>query len=46
MVTRAVWYRYKETGEIYSLWPPEPPFTASWGKVEIEELKKSGGTIQ
>lgn len=35
------WYRDKETGEIYSLIPPEPPARGAWEPVDIEELGKT-----
>ena len=35
------WYRDKESGEIYSLMPPESPDRGSWERVEIEDLKRS-----
>lgn len=31
------WYRDKETGEIYSLIPPEPPARGSWVAVDIRD---------
>ena len=40
------WYREKETGEIYSLTPPDPPARGWWDRVDIEELKEPGESIQ
>jgi hypothetical protein len=39
------WYREKETGEIYSLVPPEEKSRGRWTKVEREELIQPGETI-
>jgi len=41
-----VWYRDKQTGEIYSLTPPNPPSRGWWDRVDIEELKEPGESIQ
>ena len=52
MITRPVpshaerWYREKETGEIYSLTPPEAPSQGAWERIDIEELKEPGQSIQ
>jgi hypothetical protein len=51
MVTREVritenWYRDKETGEIYSLVPPDPPARGSWQRIDPEELKRSNHSVQ
>ena len=40
------WYRDKETGDIYSLIPPEPPARGSWERVDIAELKQSGQSVK
>lgn len=40
------WFRDKETGDIYSLIPPEPPARGSWERVDTEELKRSGYSVQ
>ena len=50
MITRAHpwtenWYKDKETGEIYSLMPPEFPAKGSWERVDPQELIK-GESIQ
>lgn len=36
------WYRDKETGEIYSLIPPEPPARGAWEPVDIEDFGEPG----
>jgi hypothetical protein len=41
-----VWYRDKETGEIYSLTPPNPPARGWWERVDIGELKEPGQFVQ
>ena len=40
------WYRDKETGEIYSLSPPEEKIRGHWIKVDPEDLMKPGETVQ
>ncbi len=35
------WYRDKETGDIYSVIPPEAPSRGAWERVDVEELKRS-----
>ncbi len=35
------WYRDKESGDIYSLVPPDFPARGSWEKIDIEDLKRS-----
>lgn len=40
------WYREKETGEIYSLIPPEPPAQGSWEPVDVQELRQSNFPVQ
>jgi len=35
------WYRDKETGEIYSLIPPDFPARGIWEKINIDDLKQS-----
>jgi len=40
------WYRDKETRDIYSLIPPEPPARGSWERVDIEELRRTGHLVQ
>lgn len=32
------WYRDRETGDIYSLLPPEPPARGWWDRVDIADL--------
>jgi hypothetical protein len=39
------WYRDKETGDIYSLIPPEPPARGGWERVDVEELKRTGHLV-
>jgi len=36
------WYRDKETGDIYSLIPPEPPARGGWERVDQEFEKRHG----
>ena len=40
------WFRDKETGDIFSLIPPEPPARGGWERVDIEELPRTGNPIQ
>lgn len=40
------WYRDKETGEIYSLVPPEEKNRGQWIKVDPEDLVVPGETVQ
>jgi hypothetical protein len=40
------WYRDKETGDIYSHIPPEPPARGAWERIDIEELKRTGHLVQ
>jgi hypothetical protein len=40
------WYRDKDTGEIYSLVPPDFPARGQWARVDIEELKRSDHPVQ
>jgi hypothetical protein len=40
------WYRDKETGEIYSLVPPEEKIRGHWLKIDPEDLVKRGETVQ
>lgn len=40
------WYRDKETGDIYSLDPPEFPARGSWRLIDPEDLKEPGQLIQ
>jgi len=40
------WYRDKETGEIYSLVPPDFPDRGWWDRVDIEDLKRSDLPVQ
>ncbi len=52
MITRPVpshterWYRDKETGEIYSLIPPEAPSQGCWERVELKDLERSDYSTQ
>jgi hypothetical protein len=51
MITRTVpmverWYRDKETGEIYSLIPPEAPSRGAWERVELKDLERSDYSTQ
>lgn len=39
------WYRDNETGEIYSLAPPEEKIRGHWIKVDPEDLIKPGETV-
>jgi len=40
------WYREKETGEIYSLVPPEEKSRGQWIRVDPEDLVEPGETLQ
>jgi hypothetical protein len=40
------WYRDKETGDIYSLIPPEGGARGYWGPVPLDEYRASSGEIQ
>lgn len=40
------WYRDNETGEIYSLVPPEPPARGEWVKIDAEDLTTIGSMVQ
>jgi hypothetical protein len=39
------WYRDKETGEIYSLNPPEEKIRGWWDRVEIQDLMEPGESV-
>lgn len=45
-VPREEWYREKETGEIYSLVPPEEKSRGQWLQVDPGDLVKPGQTVQ
>jgi hypothetical protein len=40
------WYRDKETGDIYSLIPPESATRGCWGPVNLDEYQISSNEIQ
>lgn len=40
------WYRDKETGEIYSLVPPEEKNRGRWREVDPEDLTEPGRKVQ
>ena len=40
------WYRDKESGEIYSLVPPDFPARGRWEKVDIDGLNRSDYPVQ
>jgi hypothetical protein len=40
------WYRDKETGDIYSLTPPESAARGCWGPVNLDEYQVSSNEIQ
>jgi hypothetical protein len=40
------WYRDKETGDIYSLVPPEAPSAGRWARVDIDEVRRSDDAVQ
>jgi hypothetical protein len=35
------WYRDKETGDIFSLVPPEPPARGAWERIDMEEVRRT-----
>ena len=41
IITIINWYTDKETGEIYSLIPPDFPARGIWEKINIDDLKQS-----
>jgi len=43
---REEWYRDKQTGEIYSLYPPEEKNRGHWIKIDPEDLARPGETVQ
>jgi hypothetical protein len=51
MITRKVqtaekWFRDNETGEIYSLSPPDPPSRGAWEPINVEELSRTDHRLQ
>ena len=46
LVPNEEWYRDKETGEIYSLVPPQEKNRGRWIKVDPGDLVKPGETVQ
>ena len=45
-VSTEEWYRDKETGEIYSLVPPEDKMRGHWEKVNLESLIEPNEKLQ